>query len=88
MVLILSLPAYLHIFLSIGAPWAIMGTPECQVALARDVTAARVALFMVTVTAGLASVSAGRGPQGCDVRSANPGTFWWKAVVFVGIFLL
>lgn len=65
-----------------------MGTLECQVALARGVTAAREALFMVTVTAGLDSVSADQGPRGSDVRNVNPGTFWWRAIVFVGIFLL
>lgn len=63
-----------------------MGTLKCQVAPARGVTAARMALFTVTVTASLGSVSAGRGRQGSDVRNANPGTFWWKAIVFVGIF--
>lgn len=57
-------------------------------ALARGVTAVHEALFMVTVTAGLDSVSADQGPQGSDARNVNPGTFWWKAIVFVGIFLL
>lgn len=78
---------YLHILLSIGAPQAIMGTLECQAAPARGVVAARMALFTGTVTAGLGSASAGQGPRGCDVRNVNPGTFWWKATVFVGIFL-
>lgn len=56
-------------------------------ALASGVTAAHVAPFMVTVTEGLGSASAGQGPLGSDARNVNPGTFWWKAVVFVGIFL-
>lgn len=54
----------------------------------RGVTAVHEALFMVTVTAGLDSVSADQGLQGSDARNVNPGTFWWKAIVFVGIFLL
>lgn len=71
--------------LSVGALQATTGTLEHQVALARAVTAARVALFTATVTAGPGSVSAGQGPRGSDVRSVNRGTFWWKAIVFVGI---
>lgn len=78
---------FLHIFLSVGVPWAIMGTPECQATPARGVIAARTALFTGTVTEGLDSASAGQGPRGSDARNVNPGTFWWKAIVFVGIFL-
>lgn len=78
---------YLHILLSVGAPRAIMGTLECQAAPARGVIAACMALFTGTVTSGLGSASAGEGPRGCDARNVNPGTFWWKAIVFVGIFL-
>lgn len=64
-----------------------MGTLECQAAPARGVIAAHMALFTGTVTAGLGSASAGQGLRGSDARSVNPGTFWWKAIVFVGIFL-
>lgn len=64
-----------------------MGTLECQVAPARGVTAAHMALFTVTVTEGLGSASAGQGPPGSDARNVTPGTFWWKAIVSVGIFL-
>lgn len=78
---------FLHIFLSADAPRAIMGTPECQATPARGVIAARMALFTRTATAGLGSASAGQGPRGSDARNVNTGTFWWKAVVFVGIFL-
>ena len=65
-----------------------MGTLKSQVAPARAVTAARMALFTVTATADLGSVSAGQGPRGSDARNANPGIFWWKAIVFVCIFFL
>lgn len=63
-----------------------MGTLKGQEAPARGVTAACMALFTVTVTAGPGSVSASQGPRGADAKNANPGTFWWKAIVFVGIF--
>lgn len=65
-----------------------MGTLERWVALARGVTAARVAPFMGTVTAGPGSACAGRVPRGSGVSSVSRGTFSWKAIVFVRILLL
>lgn len=78
---------HLPIFLSIGAPQAITEILKLRVALARGVTAAQGAPFTVTVTVGLGSVSAGQALLGSDVRNVSRGTFWWKAIVFVGIFL-
>lgn len=70
---------------SAGAPWATVGTLRCRAAPARGVTAARMALSTVTVTAGPGSASAGQGPRGSAVRTVNQGTFWWRATVCVGI---
>lgn len=58
-----------------GAPWAIMGTLKHEVAVARSVTATRMALSMATVTAYLGSAFAGWGPRGSGAMSVNRGTF-------------
>lgn len=83
-----DLTVHTCIFLSVGAPPAIMGTLERRVAPARGVTAARVAPCTGIVTAGPGSASADQAPRGSDARNANRGTFYWKAIVFVGILLL
>lgn len=83
-----DLTVHTCIFLSVGAPPAITETLERREAPARSVTAARVAPCTGTVTAGPGSVSADPAPRGSDARNANRGTFYWKAIVFVGILLL
>lgn len=64
-----------------------MGTLGCWAAGAASVTAAHTAPFTVTVTLNPDSAFAGQEPPGCDANNANPGTYCWRAIVFVGFLL-